>query len=192
MHVFQELSGGQCAGKWCPTRGRGAGPLLPWQESGHIRSHVEHAGREGRRKPRLRSISQSKIHFKSDLCRVVTEFLSYSGASSQLRRAPPANRLWICTRLLYYWCPGGLPRQVIYVLFVVILCEKSYRPSCSLLYYCVFVLMCAGGSGRHAFKRLWDLTTSCCMQQHMVFCTSPYSSEEISSGSVQVSSSRRK
>lgn len=74
------------------------------------------------------------VTWQSGLCRVVTEFLSFSGASSQFRWSPPANRLWICTRLLYYWCPGGLPWQVIYVLFVVILCERSYKPRCKGLY----------------------------------------------------------
>lgn len=55
-----------------------------------------------------------------------------------------------------------------------------------LLHNCV----CAGGSGRPVFRRLWDLTMSCCMQHHMVFCISPYLSDETSSGSAQVSSSR--
>lgn len=45
----QEFPGGQPAGKWCLARGRGVGPPLPGQESGCLRRHVEHAGREGRR-----------------------------------------------------------------------------------------------------------------------------------------------
>jgi len=44
-------------------------------------------------------------------------------------------------------------------------------------------------SGRPASRRLWDRTTWCSTQRHMASCTSPYSSEETSSGSAQVMNS---
>lgn len=44
---FQEFSRGQSSGRWCLAGLRGAWPLLPRQETGCLRHHVEHAGREG-------------------------------------------------------------------------------------------------------------------------------------------------
>lgn len=49
------------------------------------------------------------------------------------------------------------------------------------------VNVCAGESGRPDFRRPWDLTMSCCMQHHTVFCTWLYLFEETSYGSAQVS-----
>lgn len=116
-------------------------------------------------------------------CFLPLKLLWPSGPSWQPGRPPPSNRLWICTRLLRYWGPGGLSWQVWsglwYLAGCIILCIVSKA---------LFALnMCAGGSGRPVCRRLWVLTTSCSMQPHMVFCIWLCLSEGISSGSAQVS-----
>lgn len=57
LWISKEFPGGQFAGNWCPAWSWGIGPLFPGQERWRLRSHVEHAGRKGRRKT---SISLNK------------------------------------------------------------------------------------------------------------------------------------
>lgn len=146
--IVQELSGGQRAGKRCPAWGWGAGPPLPWQTSGHLHYHVEHAGGEGMGEELYHQTKSKSFYCSHDFNWIVTNCLSSPGAASQLRWSPPSNRLRICTRFLCYWGPGRLSWQVWVILLHLIIIPEWKRA----LGYSVFNCVCV-----HLFRREWEI-----------------------------------